>query len=120
MGCCGVGCKTLVIKHVQYIYSVRENLLLYAVQTTAYCNGLKLYAQLIGKRTALGEQFLTDGSYLSSLQFAIYKYAVHGLSYYMVYGQFLNQSGYLLFIGTIALALLGLEYYVLYLLYLGR
>jgi len=37
----------------------------------------------------------------------------------MVYGQFLNQSGYLLLIGTIALALLGLEYYVLNLLYLG-
>ena len=119
MGCCGVGCKALVIKDVQYIYTVRKYLLLYAVQTAACGNCLKLYAQLVCKRAALGEQFLTDRSHLDSFQLAIYEYAVHGLSYYMVCGQFLNQSGYLLFIGTIALALLGLEYNVLNLLYLG-
>ena len=85
MGSRGVGEQILSVEDKQLVDAVGQNLLPHlALDVGTGNNGVELYFQFIGEFATLGQQLLRYFLYLSTFNFAIYKYVVH-ISYPIIF-----------------------------------
>ena len=61
------------------IYTIFDNLILYAFKTRTSDNTFQLNAKSIGKLATLSKEFKSNILYGCAFNFAIYKYIVHNL-----------------------------------------
>ena len=64
--------KAFIIKEMQFIHSILEHLLRNRREALSCSHSLKPYTELVGKTTALAQEFETYIDNPSSVQFAIY------------------------------------------------
>ena len=69
--------ETWCIEHVNLVNAILHHLILNTVEARTCTDTFQLYAKSIGQLTALCEEFEADVLYGCTLDFAIYKYAIH-------------------------------------------